>query len=187
VQWQGKTVPVCEKCWYRVTGKVNPASHLIRGAFAGILSSVVDFVILWAIAKSLEVSFWYAVVGWLAIELFLWLKRRSIGYVLFRLLLQKPMIDETWRGLKEHRYPNPTKYGSILLAEDYFYDVMRDEGLAVETRLDAAGTKGVISTFKNEGFIFDWMMSGMIKKAIEKYHKTDFQGKKYEFEYVMEE
>jgi hypothetical protein len=182
VLWQGKTVPVCEKCWHRVKGKATPTSYLIRELIGSIVSTVVDFFILWTIAKSLEISFWYVVLGCVLIELYLWVKARGIGYVLFRLLLKNPTIDDTWRSLAEHNYPNPTKYGRLLSADGYFSNVMRDEELAIETRLDAAGAQGVISTFKERGFVFNWMMDGTIMKAIDKYHKTDFQGKGYEFD-----
>ncbi len=158
-----------------------------RSTFAKFLITFVvawvpELFFSWIVGKIIDTSLWYGWLGLQAIKLFLWVVRGVVGCLLFHLVWKQGIIDDTYASLFQHKYPNPSKYGTISEADSFFYDVMHDDDLEWETRLDAAHAQGVLASTRTGGLINYMRTNKMCVKAIKKYHEINFSGKDYDFQ-----
>ena len=90
------------------------------------------------------------------------------------------VIEGLVSDLAVHDYPNPTKYSRSVLAEDFFYNVMNDDEIDINTRLDAAQARAIIDTMSRvQGIIGSARIDKVFSEAINKYHRIKFSGKPY--------
>ena len=145
-----------------------------------VVSIIPELFFSWIVGKIIDTSLWYVWLALQVIKLFLWLMRSVVGYLLFHLVWKNSTIDDIYASLVQHKYPNPTKYGSNSVADSFFFSVMNDDELEWQIRLEAAQTYGILSTSVNtQGFFGSMRMDKIFMKAIDKYHEINFSGKDY--------
>ena len=155
-------------------------SILKRYIIGGIIGFIPDLFFSWIIGKMLIVSMWYVWIGVQIVKFCLWIIRGAIGYLLFHFLWKKKIIDSIYSSLVKHQYPDPQKYfaGS---ASEYFSDVMLDDEIEMNIRLDAAQTYGTTTTLGSTHGLFEAIrMEKVILRAIDKYHTLNFSGRDYQ-------
>ena len=155
-----------------------------------IASWIPEFAVSWLIAKLLDTSIWYVFLGIQAIKIVLWFIRISIQELLFHLLLKRGDVDKVSNALNQHNYPNPMKYtygtqliefkGEPTYPENYFYSVMNDDELDIQTRLDAAQTYTILTESPlKKGYLATHRFKQVFYYGIKRYHDIQFSGRDY--------
>lgn len=144
-----------------------------------VVGCIPDLFFSWVIGRILDCSMWYVWIGLQIVKLCLWIIRGMIGYLLFHLLWKNAIIDSTYSSLVKHRYPNPKKYFTST-ASDYFLDVMSDDEIEMNVRLDAAQNYGTTAALgSTQGLLGAMRMEKVILRAIERYNKLNFSDRDY--------
>ena len=163
-------------------------SVFIRLVVTSVVAFIPELIFSWVIGKIISTSMWYVWIGLQIIKTFLWILKSIVSYVLFHSLWKNGMIESIYSYLVEHQYPNPSKYGTKIIAskgeivsKDYFFDIMMDDELEIKTRLDAAQTYAVASNWVREhGYFHGMRIDKAYLKAINKYHRINFSEKDYQ-------
>ncbi len=150
----------------------------------GLVSFIPELLFSWVIGKILTESMWYVWIALQIVKVFLWILRSAVAYILWHLVWTNGLIDSTYCSFVQHQYPNPRKYtlqGLAYTGSDYFSDVMNDDEIKIETRLDASNAKGVLTSLATtQGFWGAMRMENVIMRAIDKYHRVNFSGADYQ-------
>lgn len=160
--------------------------HEKKGTFSRytitfLVALIPEFALSWVVGKVFHISIWYVWIGLQIIKIGLWILRNAIDYALFHLLWRNATIDSVRSALSLHNYPNPKRYIETELAQDFFHDVMMDDKLDWDTRLDAAQTHILlVNSMNTEGLLGMVRMNKVCMEAIKRYHQIKFSGKDHD-------